>query len=307
MPPRKTSPLEGLFDLIFRLSPKLGLVLIALIFMAMRWVFPYFAQPAPGTAPANTLPAKILGTISFGLAPILAGLLLFVWVIGMIRKRLNHQQFDAQTGLDSIRGLSWKQFESLLAAYYERQGYEVEHTGRNGPDGGVDLRLRRDKLTTLVQCKQWKAYDVGVKPLRELQGVVAAQNADRGILVTSGRFTADAHEEFKNNRNIELIDGPRLEAMIREAQSAAPSPATSRAEGEGRGEGKALKVKNAAANSATSPSCPNCQSPMVERTARKGKNIGGKFWGCPRYPKCDGIREMGKMTVTLFTTDTPQY
>jgi hypothetical protein len=32
--------------------------------------------------------------------------------------------------------------------------------------------------------------------------------------------------------------------------------------------------------------CPGCNSPMVLRTARKGKNNGKQFWGCSRYPKC---------------------
>lgn len=32
--------------------------------------------------------------------------------------------------------------------------------------------------------------------------------------------------------------------------------------------------------------CPQCGSLMVLRTAKKGKNAGGKFYGCSRYPKC---------------------
>ena len=34
------------------------------------------------------------------------------------------------------------------------------------------------------------------------------------------------------------------------------------------------------------PTCPRCDSEMVLRTARKGKNVGQQFWGCSRYPKC---------------------
>ena len=40
---------------------------------------------------------------------------------------------------------------------------------------------------------------------------------------------------------------------------------------------------------ATSPACPLCCSTMTLRTARHGKNAGGKFWGCDTYPKCRGI------------------
>lgn len=34
------------------------------------------------------------------------------------------------------------------------------------------------------------------------------------------------------------------------------------------------------------PRCPQCNAPMVLRTASRGPNQGGKFWGCPHYPRC---------------------
>jgi hypothetical protein len=37
------------------------------------------------------------------------------------------------------------------------------------------------------------------------------------------------------------------------------------------------------------PACPTCGAPMVLRTARKGPNAGGQFWGCSKYPQCRGI------------------
>ena len=38
------------------------------------------------------------------------------------------------------------------------------------------------------------------------------------------------------------------------------------------------------------PTCPQCGAPMVLRTAAKGANAGNRFWGCPNYPRCRGIR-----------------
>src|ERR1700687_2619822 len=38
------------------------------------------------------------------------------------------------------------------------------------------------------------------------------------------------------------------------------------------------------------PNCPTCNSAMVIRTAHRGSNQGSKFWGCPRYPNCRGMR-----------------
>lgn len=32
--------------------------------------------------------------------------------------------------------------------------------------------------------------------------------------------------------------------------------------------------------------CPNCGSELVLRTASRGANRGGQFWGCSAYPKC---------------------
>jgi very-short-patch-repair endonuclease len=38
------------------------------------------------------------------------------------------------------------------------------------------------------------------------------------------------------------------------------------------------------------PSCPNCGSQMVRRIARQGRNSGNAFWGCPKYPRCKGVK-----------------
>ena len=36
------------------------------------------------------------------------------------------------------------------------------------------------------------------------------------------------------------------------------------------------------------PKCPKCDETMVLRTAKKGRNAGGDFWGCSKFPKCRG-------------------
>ncbi len=40
----------------------------------------------------------------------------------------------------------------------------------------------------------------------------------------------------------------------------------------------------------SAPTCPQCGSRMVRRTARKGPRAGRQFWGCSRYPTCRGTR-----------------
>ncbi len=37
--------------------------------------------------------------------------------------------------------------------------------------------------------------------------------------------------------------------------------------------------------------CPRCGRKMVLRTARRGPNEGGQFWGCAGFPKCRAVQE----------------
>jgi len=53
--------------------------------------------------------------------------------------------------------------------------------------------------------------------------------------------------------------------------------------------GTPIKVEQPEEVKETSPRCPKCGSEMVLRTAKRGDNQGGKFWGCSRYPECRGI------------------
>jgi hypothetical protein len=38
--------------------------------------------------------------------------------------------------------------------------------------------------------------------------------------------------------------------------------------------------------------CSKCESEMVIRTAKKGKNIGKQFWACSAFPKCRNLEEI---------------
>ena len=92
---------------------------------------------------------------------------------GKSRRRL----VDDQTSLDPLRNTPWKQFEFLVAEAYRCHGYLVEYSLGRGADGGVDLILRRDGRTSLVQCKQWKVFSVGAPVVREPETLEAPAQA----------------------------------------------------------------------------------------------------------------------------------
>ncbi|MFT3895945.1 MAG: DUF2726 domain-containing protein [Anaerolineales bacterium] len=54
---------------------------------------------------------------------------------------------------------------------------------------------------------------------------------------------------------------------------------------------KQMNAEQAIQIQESSPRCPKCGSEMVLRTAKRGDNQGGKFWGCSKYPNCKGIVE----------------
>lgn len=172
-----------------------------------------------------------------------------------------------------VSSLSWQEFESLVGEGFRQRGFQVVERGGAGPDGGVDLAIARGHGRFLVQCKQWRAQQVGVSVVRELYGVMAAEHVAGGYVVTSGSFTKDA-KEFAAGRNIELIDGTKLPELLRDGQSAS-RPIESM---------PAMPV-----TAPTAPSCPKCRTPMVLRIAKRGSHAGRSFWGCPRYPNCQAI------------------
>jgi len=69
---------------------------------------------------------------------------------------------------------------------FRMRGFSVTETGGGGSDGGIDLVLKKHGEIFLVQCKQWCAYKVSVNVVRELLGVMVAQGATGGFVVTSG-------------------------------------------------------------------------------------------------------------------------
>ncbi len=175
----------------------------------------------------------------------------------------------------AVNEMSWREFEVLVAEAFRIQGYQAVETGGGGADGGVDLVLTRSREKYLVQCKQWKAHKVGVEVVRELYGLMSAHGAAGGFVVTSGTYT-DESRRFAEGRNVQLIDGAKLNQMLGAAQTTkrATTPAAT---------APVVHV-------ADQPLCPRCGSGMSRRLAKRGSNTGSYFWGCATYPDCRGTR-----------------
>jgi len=105
---------------------------------------------------------------------------------------------------DLMHELHPRRFEELVAALFDRMGWEVDLTSRSR-DGGRDvLAVRHDDVgtfLTLVECKRFRPdRKVGVALVRSLYGVVTSERASHGVIATTSSFSRDAREFQQNLR-----------------------------------------------------------------------------------------------------------
>ncbi len=232
-----------------------SVVVTALVYIGLGNVLPSLAGGGP-----------VVDVVS-GLAGPVAAIFLIPGAVSAFRVWRGRRMLAANRTKESIRSLGWEEFEELIEAHYRRLGFGVRREPGGGPDGGVDVRLSKaGGETYLVQCKQWRSRRVGVKVVRELFGVVAAEAATGGLVVTAGSFTREA-EEFAKRVALELVDGDRLQDMMRDL----PDQLVDGGQADGRAE---------------TTLCPRCGAELVPRTAKRGPNRGSTFYGCSSYPRC---------------------
>jgi len=95
-------------------------------------------------------------------------------------------------------------------------------TGRSGDEGidGIGV-LQVNPLVSfkvLFQCKRYKK-EVTPAHVRDFRGAMEGR-ADKGIIITTGTFTADARREAIRDgaKGIELVDGQKLVGMLEELE-----------------------------------------------------------------------------------------
>ncbi len=113
------------------------------------------------------------------------------------------------SGLDD---LSWREFEKLIAALLEKDGYV---------DGGVDVVATKNlggvgTFKALWQAKKKSTgHKVGISVVRELADTRQEFGASKGIIVTSTYLTKGALERIERDKYIlGKVDRDDLESWI---------------------------------------------------------------------------------------------
>jgi restriction system protein len=214
---------------------QVSVVVAAIVYSAMRWIIPLqFKSPAL---------VPVANAIS-GWAPLAGAFFILVGVISFIRNASSSApssferastpsspQYERASpivapntdwGLFAVRSATksnitdWsiellrvqgKRFEMLCAEYFQVLGKRVVTTS-HGADGGVDARVySKDSeiLELAIQCKAWDSM-VGVKPIRELFGVMAHESAGKGLFMVTSTFSEDA-KKFASQHKDKLFWG----------------------------------------------------------------------------------------------------
>jgi restriction system protein len=273
---RRKSGVEDLISLAAMLPWPVALLAAPLSYLVLHVVAVTFASPIHATSPGQfdaVIIHALVGVASAVLQLVVPIVFLVAAAASALRRRVAYRlAADVEAGgMVALRDLSWPQFEQVVGEFFRREGCSITENFKRGPDGGVDLVVRRADQKLLVQCKHWRSRSVGVSVVRELFGVVAARKFSGGYVVSSGTFTADA-KSFAVESGIKLIDGSRLAECFGHVELS-----------EATHHGGRAHVFSAA------PRCPACGDAMVRRIARRGEHAGSEFWGCTHYPNCREI------------------
>ncbi|GAA4780911.1 restriction endonuclease [Stakelama sediminis] len=124
--------------------------------------------------------------------------------------------------LAQLKSMAPDAFERLAQRLLRESGFvRVEVTGKSG-DGGIDgsgvLRMNLISFQVLFQCKRY-AGSVGSSVVRDFRGAMQGR-ADKGLIITTGTFTADARREATRDGApaIDLIDGDALCQLLKDKE-----------------------------------------------------------------------------------------
>jgi len=114
-------------------------------------------------------------------------------------------------------------FERVVVELLVKMGYGGSRAdagkaiGRSG-DGGIDGIIKEDRLgldVVYIQAKRWDNNSVGRPDVMQFAGALQAQKANKGIFITTSRFTDDARSYVSQiGSKIVLIDGEQLTNLM---------------------------------------------------------------------------------------------
>ena len=125
--------------------------------------------------------------------------------------------------LGKLKKTSPSFFERVVVELLVKMGYGGSRADAGkaigkGGDGGIDGIIKEDRLgldVVYIQAKRWDNNPVGRPDVMQFAGALQAQRANKGIFITTSRFTEDARSYVSQiGSKIVLIDGEQLTNLM---------------------------------------------------------------------------------------------
>ena len=133
----------------------------------------------------------------------------------MIHNPVAPKQFvmpqDEQALRQKLLTMDAFEFEQHIMSFFQHQGLLAWVTKRSN-DAGVDGFAKHENGLIVVQCKRYSENNlVGRPAIQQFKGVIEENNAWRGYVVTTSRFTQEAKDSAVLNDRLVLVD---MDALV---------------------------------------------------------------------------------------------
>ena len=108
------------------------------------------------------------------------------------------------------------EFEKLCAMLFGQLGFYAEVTQATN-DGGYDIRIEKDGLVNLVECKCYaQSHKIGRPAIQKLVGANAVELANGLVFITTSDFTPRA-KEYAKECGVQLVNGEGLLELLKDS------------------------------------------------------------------------------------------
>ena len=209
--------------------------------------------------------------------PWAAGALLVFGPLAYMHRARRRLRVGDPASIESIRHLSCRELERVLAKSFRLQGYAVEERETNEFADGVCVVLRKPGQKIVVRCIHRTGVVIGVDAMSELHHIMSSEAASGGLVVTSEEVSSDARA-WMADKPIGLIDGRALLELVNRGRARAASA-----------ERTLRREPHLGPPLAELLDCPLCGAPMVLKDGNQRSQAGAAFFGCS-VPRCTGTR-----------------
>lgn len=127
----------------------------------------------------------------------------------------NEVRYTYRDVINVTRNMDSRKFEIFCAELFKYSGFKNVKVTKATNDYGRDIIMQdKNNKTVYVECKHYNSSVVGREICQKLLGSMAMFGVEKGIIISTGKFNANAKEVAKMCPNLTLMSGDDIMCMI---------------------------------------------------------------------------------------------